>query len=119
MCTVATSTIPNAGLGLFARRYIRSGTVLGQYEGKLLSIDEYKRASNKDYMYQVNRKGCPTHYIDGMYGNQLSRVNGAKANQSDLVNVCTYQANKKIFFRTVRDIHPGQEVIQSYGGLYW
>ena len=119
MCTVKASSIPKAGRGLFARQFIKRGSILGKYSGVLLCEHEYNRRRHKDYMFQISSKKQPLHYIDGTSGNILSMMNGAKGNQMHLVNIYTYQWRKSIYFKALKDIEPGQELLQCYGSSYW
>ena len=47
------SSIPNAGTGAFATKFIPGGYILGSYKGKIYNEDEYKKleAAKKESGY--------------------------------------------------------------------
>lgn len=108
------------GYGVFAARPIMPREVLGVYEGTRCSCREYSASPLKDYMMQVNDKhGRPSFYIDGAMGNWVTRINGAKPGQEDLVNVEMYQYGGVLRCRATRAIATGEELVLCYGPCYW
>lgn len=121
---VKESSIPNSGLGLFARRFIPANTPVGFYFGVPLAEEDFDkskasvgRAKEFVHRYQnmvidaTNEVGepypksvvnCPFHYMN----EDLDRRNviyqdGLQTNQI----ICT----------TIKDIHAGEELFTSYG----
>jgi len=123
MFTIGPSTLPNAGQGLFAAIDIEAGIRLGEYTGKILSPEQYKRLTNRDYVFQVTLwKKNKTIYIDAKHEKKclMRKINAAKTHrQHALVNCYTYQYNSRIFFKTSRQIKKGEELICTYGNTYW
>ena len=122
MYTVGPSTLPNAGEGLFALIDIEANTKLGEYTGRLLTPEQYKRLPDNTYVFQVtlwkeNRK----MYIDGNdENNVLRKMNGAKTRRQHMrVNCFTYQYKSRIYFKTLRPVYKGEELICTYGDTYW
>ncbi len=114
---VRQSNIPNAGLGLFARVNIPFNTRLGYYKGKLLSSDSVRRVKDNSYLFMLNIGGR-SYYLDAKnkkYSNILRYVNGVR---ESMVNMITYQYDKKIWYKTTRDILEGDELLMDYGENY-
>jgi len=116
--TIATSTIPNAGNGAFANIPLPKGTVLGKYRGKKLSKAQYERLENDSYVWELSSPHGPI-YMDAAnpaHGNWLRFLNDSRDRR---VNVEPYQYRGNIYYRTIRNINPGQELFISYGDNYW
>lgn len=65
MLQVKTSTIPNAGKGLFATVDIPKRTKLGEYKGKRLSEQQFQRTTDTSYVWKVSARGKNV-YVAGM-----------------------------------------------------
>jgi uncharacterized protein len=119
--TVKTSTIPNAGKGLFTKKPIAKGTRITEYQGK---ISTWKDADHDEgmnaYIYFVNRnhvidaKGNKTafaHFANDGVG--YKRIKGVKNNSEYVVE------KKRVFIVAIKDIQPGEEILVGYGKDYW
>ena len=51
--TIQESSIPNAGLGVFAVAAHEAGSVFGKMEGEILDENEYNARVNKAYVWEV------------------------------------------------------------------
>ena len=51
--TIKSSLIPNAGLGVFAKKFIPRGVKVGPYEGKLVWKDHVDEGIDTSYMWEV------------------------------------------------------------------
>lgn len=113
---VKPSTIPGAGLGVFATKPFKANEVIDKYTGEKLN-EAQKNASTSAYIadgpkgiYFDARKtnSCPSRYINA------PRRTKKRANckwgriTSDGVNVTTK-----------RKIKPGEELLIGYGSRYW
>lgn len=123
---VKSSKIRGAGKGAFARVNICEGTRVGEYKGKVLTAAAYDRLRDKAYVYEVAKKvngRYQMHYIDARLhkrNNPLRYVNGARtAVQKKKINVEAYQYAETIYYRSIRDIAAGEEIIIDYGDSYW
>jgi SET domain-containing protein len=117
---VKTSTIPNTGKGLFAKKQISKGSYITEYLGK---ISTWKDADHDDgnnaYIYYINRK----HVIDAKgskafahYANDASgfkKIKGLSNNSEYVVD------GKRVFIVAKRDIAKGEEIFVGYGKDYW
>jgi len=116
--TIATSTIPNAGNGAFANIFLPKGTVLGNYKGKRLTPQQYERLKDSSYVWYVS-EGRGHFYIDGRdpkVSNWLRFLNDSRDRRQ---NVEPYQYSGKLYYRTTKNVQPGQELFISYGDEYW
>lgn len=119
---VKPSRIPNAGKGLFTKKFIAKGTRIVEYTGEIVKWKDVEHdEGNNVYIFFVNRN----HVIDasknpeelGRYANDgrgLKRIKG-------LVNNCEYVLDKKkrVFLESRKDIPPGGELLVGYGKDYW
>ena len=117
---VKTSTIPNAGLGVFALRDIKKGERLGEYTGRRVDEETFDRMRNTQYAFRVNMPDGKCEYIDAKRSPCiLARTNGAKTTaQRKKVNIESYQYAQKIFFRAKKNIRKGDELLLYYGPDY-
>ena len=125
---VKRSTIEGAGLGLFAAQDIPAEFELGEYVGTVNRGLEI--TSPSAYIWEVK----PRHprfegekiWIDGEeYGagllhdtpNNLRYVNAA--DEEDEINTKMVQREDKVYYRTTRRVHKGEELLMTYGSDYW
>ncbi|KAI8815267.1 hypothetical protein BJ742DRAFT_765649 [Cladochytrium replicatum] len=122
------SRIPNAGLGLFAKRYIPARVILGFYFGVPMTEDEFDAikdgvglASNYSHRYRntvldaTDENGqpytkdhpsgffCPFHFVN----DDLSGCGNLRFLEGSVVN--------QIICATTRDVHAGEELFANYG----
>lgn len=118
---VKKSSIPNAGKGLFTKKFIPKGAHIVEYKGRISTWKEVKDEDGKNpYIFFVNRN----HVIDGMpnkkalarYANDargLVRIKG-------LTNNCDYVLDGvRAIIEAKRDIPAGAEILVDYGKDYW
>ena len=117
---VKTSTIPDAGLGVFALRDIKKGERLGEYTGRRIDEKTFQRMQNTQYVFEVSLAGGKSEYIDAESSPCImARINGAKTDaQKKKVNVRSYQYAKRIFYQAKQDIGKGEELLIYYGPDY-
>lgn len=118
---VKTSTLPNAGKGLFTKVFIPKGTYIIEYTGK---VSTWKDVDHEDgmngYIYYLNRNhvinASKTPKALARYANDargLSNIKGV------LNNAVYEEENKKVYIKAVKDIEAGQEIFVRYGKEYW
>ncbi len=69
--------------------------------------------------FQSHRDGEVTHYIDAYNlenGNYLRWINCARNREEE--NVMVYECKGKIYYATIKDIYPEQELLVYYGSNY-
>lgn len=118
---VKTSTLPNAGKGLFAKEFIPRGTRIVEYKGEITTWKEVdSNDGNNGYIYFVKKD----HVIDASrspkalarYANDargITRVKGV-TNNSEYV-----EDGVKVYIEAKKDIPAGEEILVEYGKEYW
>ena len=117
--TIKTSTIPNSGFGAFTNIHLPKGTVLDYYRGKKLNPKQYNNLVDKSYVWNIKSKDRGHFYIDAQdesKSNWLRFINDSRDHRN---NIKPYQYREKIFYKTMKDIYPGQELFVNYGASYW
>lgn len=117
---VKTSTIPNAGKGLFTKIAIEKGERIVEYKGRRTVWSEVKNDSDNYYIYTINRNNVidarRTMTALARYANDakgLTRVKG-------LANNCVYvNEGTRAFIEAIRDIPAGTEIFVNYTKPYW
>lgn len=117
---VKTSTIPNAGKGLFVLVDVPKGTIITEYVGRKTTWAEVEDDVDNPYIYYID----DDHVIDakddvksfGRYANDaqgLTRVPGLRN------NAIYYEDGDRVFIKAAKDIPAGSEVLVPYGKDYW
>ncbi len=117
------STIKQAGYGVFCKRDIPAKTRVDEYVGEIIDDEEGAKRQDKTYFFRVMHKDGTSHIIDALpheHSNIMKFVNGVKtAQQRKRQNCEAYQRNNKIYYRTIRDVKAGEELLVDYGPTYW
>lgn len=119
---IQPSNIPGAGRGLFARKPIPTGTVLGIYHGHRIStLQRVYDLKDDQFVFVLAQPDRRTLWIDGnVPSNYLRFINGTRSRtQKQCVNVEAYQYAGILRFRATRSISAGTELILDYGPEYW
>ncbi|XP_063409677.1 histone-lysine N-methyltransferase PRDM9-like [Mytilus trossulus] len=115
--SVRQSTIPNAGLGVFAETTIPNGTRLGPYNGALS-----KDFDGDDWTYiflVAYDNGETKHHIDAKNKTKSSWLRYMNcARTIDEENLEVHQYNYEIYYVTNQCIKPGTELLVWYGDSY-
>jgi SET domain-containing protein len=117
---VKKSTLPGAGLGLFAKSNISKGSRIVEYKGRRTTWKEVENDYKNGYIYTID----PQHVIDAKtyrkalarYANDaqgMVRKNGIKNNARYVVD------GLKVYIEAVKDVSAGSEIFVSYGKEYW
>ncbi|XP_071148205.1 histone-lysine N-methyltransferase PRDM9-like [Mytilus edulis] len=115
--SVKESRIPNAGLGVFADKTFQSRCKFGPYQGEITRDAEI--AHYTGYAWQIYLDGDPIHFIDALdrsKSNWMRYVNCAR--NEDEQNLIAYQYKGDIYYRSFKDIEPGNELLVWYGQDY-
>lgn len=102
----------HTGLGLFATMPIKRGTWLLEYTGEMLKDRDAKKREDRGarYLFEVNARWT----VDGFPRSNVARY----ANHSCKPNMEVEIIKKRILLRTIRTIHPGDELVYNYGRDY-
>lgn len=118
---IKTSTIPNAGKGLFTRKAIPKGTRIVEYTGRRSAWKDVKDEDGRNgYIFYINRNNV----IDAQknvkafarYANDargLVRIKGILNNSDYVVD------GLKAYIESTKDIPAGGEILVDYGKDYW
>lgn len=118
---VKTSTLPNAGKGLFTKKFIPKGTRIVEYKGRTRTWKEVQKDEDESpYIYYVKRN----FVIDALNDKKaLARyANDARGLQrvKDLSNNAEYvEEGVRVFIEATKDIPAGGEIFVGYGPEYW
>ncbi|MCS3801261.1 SET domain-containing protein [Niastella sp. OAS944] len=118
---VKTSTLPNAGKGLFTKKFIPKGTRIVEYKGRTRTWKEVQKDEDESpYIYYVKRN----FVIDALNDKKaLARyANDARGLQrvKDLNNNAEYvEEGVRVFIEATKDIPAGGEIFVGYGPEYW
>lgn len=120
---VKPSRIIGAGLGVFAKREIIEGEILGRYYGTYTSCEEQRSDIEELYCFEVNGlkiypdENCILRYInDNVKLNSKGRMVG----RHNLVHNSLFEVVEDyVFVVASEDISPGEELYISYGRAYW
>ena len=118
---VKRSTIPEAGKGLFTRKFIPKGTRIAEYTGKITKWKDVDHDDGRNmYIYYLKRyhvidarghKKVLARYANDAHG--LTKIKGLR-NNSEYVN-----DSMRVFVHASRDIPAGGEIFVDYGREYW
>lgn len=118
---ISESTLPGSGKGLFTKIFIRKGTRIIEYKGKITTWKEVDHQNGTNsYIYFVTKN----HVIDGLpYKNEMARyANDARGltRVKGITNNCQYvEEGLKIFIEAKKNIPAYSEILVGYGKEYW
>ena len=132
---VKESTIPQAGLGVFAARDIPKGTVLGLYEGKqyrtLKGIGKKDKSAkppqDSDYVFEVpdNTTKKYRYFIDALDQNKSNWTRWINTTKIESCNVSVVHhcapgtfSPRSVIFITGRELKTNEELFFDYGDFY-
>ena len=101
------------GRGVYARRLIREDETVCEYKGEIISEAEVARrypenmeGLNHTFIFGIEHD----HNIDGGSTGNIARW----INHSCEPNCDTYDKDKRMYIRAIRDIRPGEELTYDY-----
>jgi uncharacterized protein len=118
---VKKSTLPNAGKGLFTKKFIPKGTRIVEYTGAIKTWKEVQAEEGENgYVYYVKR----SHVIDALkHKTSLARyANDARGLQrvKSVNNNAEYaEDGLHVYIESTKDIPAKSEIFVSYGPEYW
>ncbi|XP_049618699.1 PR domain zinc finger protein 12 isoform X1 [Syngnathus scovelli] len=117
---IAQSSVPGEGLGIFSKTWIKAGTEMGPFTGRLVSpqhVDFYK---NNNLMWEVfNGDGGVRFFVDASQEEQRSWMTYIKcARNEHEQNLEVVQLGSAIFYKALQTIPPDQELLVWYGNSH-
>ncbi|XP_065064847.1 PR domain-containing protein 11-like [Rhopilema esculentum] len=111
------SSIPEAKYGACALRDIPAGTWFGPYEGKLVRRNEAVEGKLSEFMWEIFHDGEVSHFLDGLsLHTWMPYVQCARHKKEQ--NMVVFQYHGCIYYRTIREIAPGSELLVWYDTKY-
>ncbi|XP_064648824.1 PR domain zinc finger protein 12-like [Lineus longissimus] len=114
---IAKSLIPGEALGVFTSCWIKEGTEMGPFLGKAVPLEKVNHTTHRGNMWEVfDESGRITHFIDGdqeVPRCWISYVNCARMDEEQ--NLELIQVGQEIYYRALKSIPPGQELLIWYG----
>lgn len=98
----------NKGRGVFAKKEIKTKTIIGEYTGTKVKIEEYDLEKDKIGLYLMFLNDKYAIYPD------LTKVDIHLINHSCEPNCWIVNHNGKVYFFALRDIKVGEELTISY-----
>ena len=120
---VQQSKIRNAGLGCFASTFIPAGTIIGPYKGKYMTLRQRNKVTDGAYVWKIDEN----RFVDAIghtKNNPLRYVNGTKTPLQKSRTNCAVKflgetSKECVYYMTIKDIMPGEELLVSYGDNYF
>uniref|UniRef100_A0A3Q3ERY6 PR domain zinc finger protein 12 n=1 Tax=Labrus bergylta TaxID=56723 RepID=A0A3Q3ERY6_9LABR len=117
---IAQSSVPGEGLGIFSKTWIKAGTEMGPFTGRLISPEHIDLYKNNNLMWEVfNEDGTVRYFIDASQEDQRSWMTYIKcARNEQEQNLEVVQIGSSIFYKAVETIPPDQELLVWYGNSH-
>ncbi|XP_029915394.1 PR domain zinc finger protein 12-like isoform X2 [Myripristis murdjan] len=117
---IAQSSVPGEGLGIFSKTWIKAGTEMGPFTGRLISPEHVDLYKNNNLMWEVfNEDGTVRYFIDASQEDQRSWMTYIKcARNEQEQNLEVVQIGSSIFYKAVETIPPDQELLVWYGNSH-
>ncbi|KAM9858290.1 PR domain zinc finger protein 12b [Aulostomus maculatus] len=117
---IAQSSVPGEGLGIFSKTWIKAGTEMGPFTGRLVSPEHVDLYKNNNLMWEVfNEDGTVRYFIDASQEDQRSWMTYIKcARNEQEQNLEVVQIGSSIFYKAVETIPPDQELLVWYGNSH-
>lgn len=120
---VKTSTLPNAGKGLFTTKPIKKGAKIIEYKGEIIDWKEYLKRVDRDedgYLFYVTKKHCIDAFKTPQYKARFANDAEGIARIKGLKNNSVYDIEGlQCYIVSTRDISAGEEIFVNYSKEYW
>nr|XP_046201121.1 PR domain zinc finger protein 12b [Oncorhynchus gorbuscha] len=117
---IAQSSIPGEGLGIFSKTWIKAGTEMGPFTGRVISPEHVDLFKNNNLMWEVfNEDGTVRYFIDASQEDHRSWMTYIKcARNEQEQNLEVVQIGSSIFYKAMETIPPDQELLVWYGNSH-
>jgi hypothetical protein len=120
------STIPNAGLGVFAKANIPEGIIIAEYRGAIFLNEHLNIMHLNDKCVSLSEDTfiAGTNCIAGFINDIIDFEESKKNKKIILIPELEYncfikRSHHKMFVITKREIKEGEEIFIQYGNDYW
>ncbi|XP_033103390.1 PR domain zinc finger protein 12-like [Anneissia japonica] len=114
------SSLPGCDIGIFSTTWIKEGTEMGPFTGKIVSAEDIDWTQDNRFAWEVfDSDGNFAHFLDASeeaYETWMCHVNCAR-NESEQ-NLEVFQLGTEIYYRALKAIPPNQELLVYYGNFY-
>jgi hypothetical protein len=115
---IRTSTLPNAGLGLFTLIDRPRGQIIASYGGERMNIEQLASRYKKPILHPYAIELHDHSYLDTARVRSIaSYINDAKTKEK--TNAELYEYDNNVYIHTIKPICAGEEIFVSYGKSYW
>lgn len=123
-CTaiLAESSIPGAGMGLFADKTYHRGDIVGIYEGDVMTYDQF--ADNRpDNRYSVAYEADEVSLVIDALGHPqclpryINSTRGTSHKKNCVLSSDQFQV--RVYAEVTRTVEKGEEFFTHYGSAYW
>ncbi|KAM6954603.1 PR domain zinc finger protein 12b [Aplochiton taeniatus] len=117
---IAQSSIPGEGLGIFSKTWVKAGTEMGPFTGRVISPEHVDLYKNNNLMWEVfNEDGTVRYFIDASQEDQRSWMTYIKcARNEQEQNLEVVQLGSSVFYKASETIPPDQELLVWYGNSH-
>ncbi|XP_008054834.1 PR domain zinc finger protein 12 [Carlito syrichta] len=117
---IAQSSIPGEGLGIFSKTWIKAGTEMGPFTGRVIAPEHVDVCKNNNLMWEVfNEDGTVRYFIDASQEDHRSWMTYIKcARNEQEQNLEVVQIGTSIFYKAIEMIPPDQELLVWYGNSH-
>ncbi|XP_053727370.1 PR domain zinc finger protein 12b [Synchiropus splendidus] len=117
---IAQSSVPGEGLGIFSKTWIKAGTEMGPFTGRLISPEHVDPFKNNNLMWEVfNEDGSVRFFVDASQEEQRSWMTYIKcARNEQEQNLEVVQTGSTIYYKAMETIPPDQELLVWYGNSH-
>jgi len=118
---VKRSRLPGAGKGLFTKEFIKKGTRIVEYKGRITTWKETSKIDmDNRFVFYVRRDhvidAAPYRKAVARFANDARGINRVRG----ITNNADYtQEGSRIFITAKKDIPAGDEILVGYGREYW
>lgn len=118
---IRPSVIPSAGRGLFTLVDIPKGTLIVEYKGRLRKWKEVEAVDGENsYIFQISsRWAVDAEKALKTFGRYANDARGERRSNGHRNNAEYVVKGLKVYIKSTRKIHAGNEVFCDYGRAYW
>tara|TARA_R100000734_G_C3244958_1_gene48389 strand:- start:69 stop:569 length:501 start_codon:yes stop_codon:yes gene_type:complete len=112
---IKESNLPDAGVGLFAKKDIPGNIALTWYKGNIINHEAFNKSYAWNFISDLDDTPKKLEALLDYVGNPLAYVNTfANDDQKKLLNTKKIVNNERVYYVTIKKIKAGEEIIVDY-----